>query len=523
MADQKIQLIIEAFDKTKEAFKTLENSIKGTGEGVKGLGATCKETHAKVLDLGRALQVLVAGAGIKQLVDTFMSYNKTLETSKLGIAAIITSMAQVTDAQGRSLEGAEKFAASQAVAATAQRELQNIAMRTSATYQELVEVYQGILAPALSAKMTFKETLEITGLLTNAVKAIGLPFNQIKQEARDLIQGGIQPASSSLAIALGITDSMVKQWREAGTIFQELNKRLEGFKYASNEFANTWEGAWSNLKDVTSRALGEGFKPVFEKLKKELISLTNSFVNIIEEVDKKTGQSRIVDIQIKPEIKEKLEEISRAILNVIEGIKTLFNWGKKMWDAIGKEALYVALTAWIGKVALAFVELAGKIGIATAAARAFKATAIGFLIEAGVWVGKKIYDDTQANEMAERIRKSIAANPKNYVPGLEHLSGGHIQSILEKAPDLDEKGIQRAIEQGAIKIKPPMKETTFDGAEIFANASVEVDKKAIAKMYEEAEKKFNIKGKKKPQDDEQKKKLLEEKKEELKLKLESLK
>ena len=57
MADQKIQLIIEAFDKTKEAFKTLENSIKGTGEGVKGLGATCKETHAKVLDLGRALQV----------------------------------------------------------------------------------------------------------------------------------------------------------------------------------------------------------------------------------------------------------------------------------------------------------------------------------------------------------------------------------------------------------------------------------------------------------------------------------
>ncbi len=227
MADNNVKMTITAdakavvseINKAKSEIEKLRNTLPSLRNSFDGVRVSTNGLVSSLLKLaGVASLVNQTIEAFKKTVGMSIEYNKTLETSKLGISAILTSMTKIIDAQGDILVGQDKFNAAQQIAIDAQKELQKIAMTTPASYRELVEVYQGILAPALSAKMTFKETLEITGLLTNAVKAIGLPINQIKQEARDLIQGGIQPASSSLAVALGISDSMVKKWRDINSL-----------------------------------------------------------------------------------------------------------------------------------------------------------------------------------------------------------------------------------------------------------------------------------------------------------------
>ena len=281
MADSQVRLRITTDGTQAVAGMTsVTNSMRRMESESAGLAAKIKHHW---LSLSAAIG---AGSLMSSAINMAVDYNKTLETTRLGIAAIFTSMTDLKDAQGKLIEGQEKFQSAGILAVEAQKELQKIGMTTAATYTELVEVYQSILAPALSAKMTFKETLEITGLLTNAVKSIGLNMNQIKQEARDLVQGGINAASSSLATALGITDAMVKKWREQGSVFEELKKRLEGFVYASEEFGSTWEGIWSNVKDIASRFLGETMQPLFEAIKGEMADL----IRLVMEVDETTGR-----------------------------------------------------------------------------------------------------------------------------------------------------------------------------------------------------------------------------------------
>lgn len=300
----KIELILQLLDQSGPGFKAVEGHIRDLRTRGNDLAST-------FLNLKSIIIGLVTAAGFKKVGDEVFSYNKTLESSRLGVAAIITSTAELRDEQGRVLEGAEKFQGAQKLAILAQQELRREGMLTAATYKELVEIYQGILAPALSAKMSFQQTLEIASLLTNSVKSIGLATNQVKQEARDLIQGGIQAASSSLAVALGINDAMVKKWREQGTLYDELKKRLIGFRLASAEFGNTWEGIWSNFTDVVQMALGERGKGIFEATKSLLKDITERLVDI-----KRDGKGIVIDIKLKEDIKEKLDAIAWALKNI---------------------------------------------------------------------------------------------------------------------------------------------------------------------------------------------------------------
>lgn len=342
--DNKVQLILSALDQTKPAFAAVQGHLTT-------LKQRAHDVIGSMTGMKAAIVSLVGGMVMRKLLSEIIAFNSTLETSKLGIAGILTSMTEITDAQGNTLQGADKFAASQKIAVGLQKELLAIGMNTAATYRELVEVYQGILAPALGAKMSMKETLEITGLLTNAVKSIGLPMNQIKQESRDLIQGGIQAASSSLATALGINDKMVKQWRETGTLFKELKTRLEGFVFASNEFQGTWEGIWSNFKDVMQMLMGMGGADIFAGLKKSFAEITSMLVTV-----RKDASGAVEGVDIKPQVLYRARQLGAILAEMLDVLKQMAYWAwefakripvvgsvlsginlKRSWDTISKK------------------------------------------------------------------------------------------------------------------------------------------------------------------------------------------
>lgn len=102
--------------------------------------------------------------------------NSAWESQKFSIASIVSSTNQLADAQGRVLEGAEKFIASQHVAEELMKRIQQLGLETTATTQELVTGFQAIIAPALKAGYALEEIPELATRAAQAMGAFQIPI-----------------------------------------------------------------------------------------------------------------------------------------------------------------------------------------------------------------------------------------------------------------------------------------------------------------------------------------------------------
>jgi len=167
------------------------------------------------------------------------------------------------------------------------------------------------MAPFLSAGGNLKEFSQFVVLLSNAVAAIGLPMNQVVQEARDLLMGTID-INSQLARALGITNEMVNRWREQGTLFQELTARLQGFQLASKDIETSFTGLLARAKEVFQILAGMATTRVFEAIKKDLDEFVARFLVV------KDGK-----IELSVEGQELVNKLSETLSNLYNIISTL--------------------------------------------------------------------------------------------------------------------------------------------------------------------------------------------------------
>ena len=464
------------------AGSALEETGKKGSKGLQQVHEQASRSHSMLGQMVQMAVIMAAVLGSKQLAESGIDYNRTLEISKLGISAIITSMGVVTDQQGRILQVEEKWAASKQISVEAQRELEKIGMTTAATYQELVLAYQGLLAPALAAKMTFRETLDLTGLMTNSVKSMGLPLNQIVQEGRDLVAGTIDQ-NSQLARSLQITNDDVKSWKEKGIVFQEIKKRLEGFAYASREFENTWDGAWSNFKDFAQKALGEGSLPLFEFLKQEMIKFSNEMVDISRDA---TG--KILDVKVKPEVLTRIRELAEDLKTLIQVFETAVKWGVKL----AEPAMYVAIAVGIGKITTAVREL-------SIASKGINATLVGAMVAATFSLGKAGYDahnETDTND----VRKQYKA-----AGGQEDLGWLGPQKLedFKNKNGMDNKAVAQALKSGALK------RSSEPNDNVYGWSDFDFNKALWEKQQKAGEGSFDLKGPNKKSPAELKKERLE--------------
>lgn len=255
--------------------------------------------------------LLGAGMGLRQFISAGVQFSASMETARIGIAAILTSTQKIVDAQGRQLEGAEKFAAATQLAASIQKDLQVINLQTAATTEQIVAAFQGILAPASAAGLTLEQTLETTKLMVQATSAMGLGLQQAVQEARDLLTGSID-MNSQLARSLGITNEQVKLWKEQGILFEQLQERLRGFELAGKQTQETWAGVVSNLKDAVSITSAEAFRPLFDFLKQIFKDIAASLVTVEE------GQ-----IRVNQRVVEFGHALATVIIPLLKGVEAI--------------------------------------------------------------------------------------------------------------------------------------------------------------------------------------------------------
>ena len=244
-------------------------------------------TTRSLAQVRMAVRDVVAGAGALHVVGAGLTaisqaitalprnafnYSKQLEVSQVGMAGILGSMTAINGQQTTYNQGLR-------LSSEYIRKLNDDALRTAATSQELTTVFQALMAPGLSAKMTLGEIRQLTVVGTNAVKSMGLDATQTVQELRDMVQGGITPASSTLASALGLKDSDIAKAKASSEgLFKFLMDRLQGFQASSEAFSETLTGKLDQVKEGATRVAAEGMEPLTQASKRALDEVSKLFV-----------------------------------------------------------------------------------------------------------------------------------------------------------------------------------------------------------------------------------------------------
>lgn len=234
-------------------FSVAARGAAGLAAGFVALGAAAAGAAAAV------------GLAMKKGFDT----NAEMESTALGIKAIIASLQDVRTASGAPAQGMEKLAIA---GEEAQRQLQLLrvaGMNTSAEFKDLAKAFLTAMGAGSGAGLGVDQIRELTVTLTQAAGAFNLAGDQLSSEIRAVLSGD-QVDNSQIAQGLGITGAQIKLWREQGTLVENLNKRLETFKQIGDEAGKTWTATLSNVSDGISMFLGETTKGAFDGIKTAL-------------------------------------------------------------------------------------------------------------------------------------------------------------------------------------------------------------------------------------------------------------
>ena len=399
MAANDVQIQIIGRDMASGAFRSVYGSAQNLAGGMNSLGGAMSLVNRTLVNSASIAGGIAGYQGLSSAIQTTIgsafAFAKSMETNELGMAGILVSMAEI---DGRTIAWGEALAISKGTI----KQLNDEALRTAATSEELVNAYRALLAPGLAAKMNMDQILQLTVTGANAVKSLGLNNTQVVQELRDLVQGGIQPASSTLATALGLKDADIKAAKESSEgLFTFLMERLKGFEISSGEYAKTWTGVTEQIQEGITRAGASGMEPLFSAIKSELADVAG----YITTVNQETGK-----IQINPEVVSVFRSIADTTLFI---------------SAHAKEAA-IAFVAWKTLSAVALVM--GDIRSVTAGAN----IAQTFLGKAALQVRTELEAQALAGKLAGATIEtaSVAASMGQYqlASAILAVNGAHVKS-----------------------------------------------------------------------------------------------
>jgi len=254
---------VGAFTRALQAATGVKPIPDPTREVQAGVAASSKSLTGFVAQLAA---VAGAAATVGAALKKGFAANAEMETAVIGIKGIIASLQNVKDASGKPAEGMDRLAIS-GVEAEKQLKLLRVAgMQTSAEFKDLAKAFQTALGAGSSAGLDADQIRQLTVSLTLAAGAFNLAGDQLSSEIRAMLSGD-QIDNSQIAQGLGINSKQIKQWRESGKLFEELNKRLQNFVLLGDEAGKTWTATLSNVGDGISLFLSQATKGAFDKLK----------------------------------------------------------------------------------------------------------------------------------------------------------------------------------------------------------------------------------------------------------------
>ena len=247
--------------------------------------------------------------GLRKLIVGMVEFNKNLETANLGIAALLITVNKVKDSQGNLVKGAKALGIAQGIAKEQTMELRKEALKTAATFEDLIFAFQTAIAPGKQAGLSLEQTRKFSVLISQAAGALGLEQNQLAEEIRSVLQGTITPRTTRIATALGIKNEDIRRAKEAGKLYEFLQEQFSGFAVAAEKTLDTFTAKITNLKDAIMLVAGAGGFDLFQSLKDLFDSLRGQFVD--------------EDLKPRPETLQAFKELGQSLKTIVDLFKEL--------------------------------------------------------------------------------------------------------------------------------------------------------------------------------------------------------
>jgi hypothetical protein len=251
-----------------------DGEVKNLGKELAGLRGSVEGAIGSVKALASAFIAFKAVGLFKDLIAEGVKFNSELEQAKLGIASIISAQANLVNAQGKAVTGQEALTVAIGLSEDQMKALRIAGLETSATTTQLVGAYQAALGAGIAAGLGLDDVRKIVIQTTQAAGALGVPMNQLDQEVRSILDGTID-VNSRVAKTLGITNQQVQNWKQQGTLVQELEKRMGAFAEAGKLAADNFEVIKSNAVEAFQAIAGEISSGLFDELKSALKDATS--------------------------------------------------------------------------------------------------------------------------------------------------------------------------------------------------------------------------------------------------------
>jgi len=329
--DVLVRLSAEGVQDVVNALKKVQNEARNTQSQSQGVIDSLTGISSAIRGIAAAAGVMIVAQQLKDAAAAGINFNQTLESAQLGIAAIIAAQAKLVDSNGNQLDGQAAYNAALQMSVELMQQLQQDGLTTAATTEQLVAAFQGGLSAALGNGIT--DLSQIRGLVVGIVQAAGamqVPMDQLRQEITSILSGNIG-ADSTVAKNLGLTNEDIKQWKTAGTLVEELQKRLAPFQVSAEAASGSFAVLSSNVSEAFSKVAGESTKGLFDSLK-------TGFGKIFDSAIDKGGQ---LTTTMRP-LTAILNDIGSSIGNGIVGaIESAIEGAKSLSEWIGKNEVTV--------------------------------------------------------------------------------------------------------------------------------------------------------------------------------------
>lgn len=266
------QQAVKGLDGVLKKLKGLQGDVKKLNVGFGGL-------VTKVLAFGAAyFGINAVVRGVRGLIGGIHEANAEAEAMQASLATIYSAVEKVS------------FQQATADAGILFRMLEKIAITSTATAPELMQVFQGIYGPLRNAGLTIQQIADTTNNAAVAASALGIDFAQASRDISAMARGtaGLDVKTFSLLQSMGLIKETTEEWNKLAP--EKRAKKLMAVMgqiggQAAEAYGKTWKGLSSTFVDIMGafkRAFGSA---VFERMKKTLEKVNKYLLDNRERIE----------------------------------------------------------------------------------------------------------------------------------------------------------------------------------------------------------------------------------------------
>lgn len=246
--------------------------------------------------------------------------------------------------------------------------------------------------------------------IANALKLVTAGQNferQGRQEINALMTGQVRMTDRLPKLLQAIDPQIkehIKQWKEEGTLIENVGKLLEGFEQSGDLIERSWTAIGSTMETIHTRILRGGMKPMYE----DLLDLSEDINRSLMEEDgllTNIGQQLQGVIAVSwVDIKNTLGTINNLLMTIEGPLKTIGQMVGTIFDGWGMIfAILEPVSRRLGLIGKAVLPLVGSDFAGAAQAWADSGSLMGEAFAGGLQdeIGDKLFEREAAKDIGK--------------------------------------------------------------------------------------------------------------------------